>query len=79
MPLSTPKRPAPPPPTLDPAQMKIYFDRVDKNGNGLISVDELQEALYNGTEVPSVADILILPWSKSFFAPPISSMKKCNS
>ena len=48
--MSTPKRPAPPPPTQDSTQLKAYFDKVDQNKNGLISATELQSALTNGFE-----------------------------
>ena len=46
----TPKRPAPPPPP-NLALLKTYFDRVDQNKNGLISPEELGEALTNGKEI----------------------------
>merc|ERR1712079_588547 len=46
----TPKRPAPPPPIPNLALLKTYFDRVDQNKNGMISPEELGEALTNGTE-----------------------------
>ena len=48
--MSTPKRPAPPPPTQDLTTLKSYFDKVDQNKNGLISATELQSALTNGLE-----------------------------
>ena len=48
--MSTPKRPAPPPPTQDLTQLKSYFDKVDQNKNGLISATELKSALTNGFE-----------------------------
>ena len=47
----TPKRPAPPPPIPNPALLRTYFDRVDQNKNGLISPQELGEALTNGMEI----------------------------
>ena len=47
----TPKRPAPPPPIPNLALLKTYFDRVDQNKNGLISPEELREALSNGKEI----------------------------
>lgn len=46
----TPKRPAPPPPVQDGVKLKLYFSRVDKDGNGCISAQELRDALTNGTE-----------------------------
>ena len=45
-----PKRPAPPPPSPDKSLLKTYFERVDKNKNGLISPEELRDALSNGSE-----------------------------
>ena len=30
--------------------LKVYFDRVDSNSNGMISPEELQSALTNGNE-----------------------------
>jgi Ca2+-binding EF-hand superfamily protein len=47
---NTPKRPAPPTPDEDPEKLKVYFNRVDKNGNGSISAEELRDALTNGKE-----------------------------
>merc|ERR1712029_892949 len=44
------KRPAPPPPVTDPAKLRSYFDRVDKNSNGFISAEEFKSALTNGIE-----------------------------
>ena len=46
--MSGPKRPAPPPPNNDLAQLRSYFNKVDSNKNGKISATELQSALTNG-------------------------------
>ena len=48
--MATPKRPAPPPPVEDPELLKSYFNRVDKDGSGSISAQELQLAFTFGSD-----------------------------